>query len=721
MFARSVVSAVTALVCFFMLGVTNSRAEETSLDEKLSPRPLSLVLLGDSYSAGNGTGFYELDEEEADGKVGKDKAYRSPLNWANNYSRWLEKQRLEGRQLVPHLTNLAHSGNETKQVLERQIQKIPEDADLVMLTIGGNDIGFGDVVIECFVIGLRHPLDCKEKVEKARSIIRDPGARGLKARTKAVFDAIALKLDSMHRYDVDIILVSYPNLLLPNSATEYVLHECRNPFLPCVQPVEYEAGAEILETARELAKVQREAVAEWNHSRPPRPSVVPRSRYIGSIQIRFRQHEPDPSVLSKNNKRWINEFGETMGMARNDGITHSPPFTTGEPAEWYHPNITGHQQISKALEEEIGVPRMAKLDLPPNSSPNADPNARAPEPMLAWIQGPYAHEIGKELALDATGSYSTEGKIVKYEWDLDGDKKYDRTATGPKLTYTWQKEFVGEIGLRITSDTGATAEGSTRAMITNDGDSTPYARDNCPEVNNHGQTDYDKDGIGDLCDPTPGYPTKDRPGVGEGRAPVPSPSPSSSPSPAPLPTPTTSTSPSASAIPSLSPSASPTQSPSPKPTKTPSPKPSKTPSTTPTPSVSPSVTASPTPSVPPSPSVSPSVEPSVTMEPTVSPSESGSPLPTMTPSASPTEIPSPTATAAPTVTEPPIVSPDPTVGPVPTTSPTGVPPVLPSPTSAPVPTTPQPTVPEPPGVPVPSRPVPPDPGRPRPGLPNTGV
>ena len=79
MFARSVVSAVTALVCFFMLGVTNSRAEETSLDEKLSPRPLSLVLLGDSYSAGNGTGFYELDEEEADGKVGKDKAYRRPL------------------------------------------------------------------------------------------------------------------------------------------------------------------------------------------------------------------------------------------------------------------------------------------------------------------------------------------------------------------------------------------------------------------------------------------------------------------------------------------------------------------------------------------------------------------------------------------------------------------------------------------------------------------
>ena len=44
-----------------------------------------------------------------------------------------------------------------------------------------------------------------------------------------------------------------------------------------------------------------------------------------------------------------------------------------------------------------------------------------PETVSAWVQGPYAHQIGKPLPLDARGSYSTRGDLVTYEWDLDGD------------------------------------------------------------------------------------------------------------------------------------------------------------------------------------------------------------------------------------------------------------------------------------------------------------
>ena len=100
-----------------------------------------------------------------------------------------------------------------------------------------------------------------------------------------------------------------------------------------------------------------------------------------------------------------------------------------------------------------------------------------PEAVSAWIQGPYAHQIGKPLPLDARGSYSTRGDLVTYEWDLDGDGQYEIESTEPMLAHTWESEYVGGIHLRVTVPQGFTDTASTDAMFTNDGDGISDERD----------------------------------------------------------------------------------------------------------------------------------------------------------------------------------------------------------------------------------------------------
>lgn len=162
---KKVVSLVAA-VTIGMLQVTGvAKAED-------SERYLTITLVGDSYTAGNGAGnYYESDK------------FRSTRNWGHTYAKWLNGQ---GVHTIVH--NLAVSGAVTSDMIREQIPNLDHSSNLVMFTAGGNDVGFSKIVQKCYVFGYSY-TGCKEALDNA-----DAKLPAAKAGTEEMLDLIADKL-----------------------------------------------------------------------------------------------------------------------------------------------------------------------------------------------------------------------------------------------------------------------------------------------------------------------------------------------------------------------------------------------------------------------------------------------------------------------------------------------------------------------------------------------
>ena len=109
---------------------------------------LDVVLLGDSYASGNGGGSYSGGD-----------CHRSANCWGKQAADLLN---------AASFNNVACSGAEIS-ALSSQDDAIDPSTDLVLLGTGGNDLNFGDIVLQCFVPFFRSHGECTYFTNQANS------------------------------------------------------------------------------------------------------------------------------------------------------------------------------------------------------------------------------------------------------------------------------------------------------------------------------------------------------------------------------------------------------------------------------------------------------------------------------------------------------------------------------------------------------------------------
>lgn len=70
------------------------------------------------------------------------------------------------------------------------------------------------------------------------------------------------------------------------------------------------------------------------------------------------------------------------------------------------------------------------------------------------------------VTFDASGSRDPDGSLVKYEWDFNGDGRFDEVKTVPTTTRLFDRAGEWRVNLRVTDNRGATGSISKIVKVT---------------------------------------------------------------------------------------------------------------------------------------------------------------------------------------------------------------------------------------------------------------
>jgi lysophospholipase L1-like esterase len=367
---------------------------------------------------------------------------------------------------------------------------------VVTLSIGGNDIGFGQILSKCIIANVRSQT-CYNSYDERMRLVK-------------TINAAFSKLQDTYRQilkndpGVQLYVIGYPQVVTQGS---------------CGLNVQLNSAE--IDMAQNLV-----AYLDWTIEQAANSTGA---RYVDT-QYALAGHR-----LCEAGDANIAMNGITAGTDRGAaGIKFLG-------AESYHPNVLGHQLIAQSILDHTNNLKQAM--------PTADPNVAAPkptDPLAVALLNNYTNSGNPppavvSLADDAAGEviYRTVGSAISIggSYGLRSNTPYqvslDDDSAGSIGSYTTDSS--GSLGFNLTlpvstatgyhtlSVKGTNIAGQTTEVYAIfyvaaspddfDGDGIPNAQSQCLILPVSG-SDSDSDGIDDACDPAigtapqPGYPTK---------------------------------------------------------------------------------------------------------------------------------------------------------------------------------------------------------------------
>jgi lysophospholipase L1-like esterase len=226
------------------------------------------VALGDSYSSGVGARVFYNESGECDRSPD---AYAPQIATAKGYA----------------LSFQACSGATTTEVNSKQLGTLSSSTSLVTITIGGNDAGFTNVIINCALLY----FTCGSAISEANEFIR----KKLPGLLETTYKDIRAKATG-----AKVVVLGYPKLFTKEGAT------CNVDFLTSGNEKKMNESAELLDG---VIKARAEA-AQFSFVNPTKA---------------FEPHE----VCSSS--EWLN--GQSNPLS-----------------ESYHPNVSGYADFTTLIE-----------------------------------------------------------------------------------------------------------------------------------------------------------------------------------------------------------------------------------------------------------------------------------------------------------------------------------------------------------------------------------